>query len=177
MPKAWIFALPLLLALGLCLPMNAYADQTFEGGTDRPGQDIQKIVIEPGTISGASICRGFCVNNGQCNSWTFVASGVQGNKALCYLKTGVPAAVPNNCCESGVVARALEENIDRPGLDYKRNIITGQPEECQTTCQNDASCVAWTYVNRGVQGPSALCYLKSAVPDAQSSDCCTSGVK
>jgi len=177
MLKVWILALSFSLALGLSLPTHSYADQTFEGGTDRPGQDIDRIDIPPGGIAGPSICRGHCLRNERCNSWTFVASGFQGNTAVCWLKHGLPAPVRNNCCESGVVPRAFEDNIDRPGLDLgPRIIISGNPPECERLCREEPRCAAWTYVRKDVQGPSQLCYLKSAVPDAFPNDCCTSGV-
>lgn len=169
--------LAVLLTLGLALPMNASADQTLEGGTDRPGQDLKRIEIEPGTIAGGSICRGFCVNLKTCTSWTFVASGVQGPKAVCYLKFGIPAAVRNPCCQSGVVARVAEPNIDRPGMDYRRITAPLDPPECRSLCEKDSRCMSWTFVTRKVQGPTSFCYLKNGVPDARENDCCTSGVK
>ena len=174
MTKAWFLALSASLALGLCSLSNAHADQTFMGATDLPGQDIATIPIDPPSIAAASICRGFCVKNSACNSWTLVASGVQGPKAMCWLKQGVPNAVANRNCESGVVGRREEPGIDRPGLDYKRNIITGPPRECRETCEGDANCAAWTYT--GTPGKAPLCFLKSSIPDAVSNGCCTSGV-
>lgn len=41
----------------------------------------------------------------------------------------------------------------------------------------EGQCVAWTYVNPGVQGPQARCWLKSAVPAPRPSTCCVSGIK
>jgi PAN domain len=175
MSKVWILVLAVLLTLGLGLPMNANADQTMEGGTDFPGHDLKRIEIEP-TIAGAAICQGFCVNLQTCHAWTFVASGVQGPKAQCYLKFDIPAAVRNPCCQSGVVGRVAEANIDRPGMDFLKLTVTA-PGECLKFCFENSRCMSWTFVVRGVQGPSAFCYLKNGVPDARNDDCCTSGVK
>lgn len=175
MPKVGVL-LAALLTLGFGVPMNANADQTVESGIDRPGNDLKRIEIEP-TIAGSSVCQGFCVNLKTCTSWTFVASGVQGPKAVCYLKFGIPAAVRNSCCQSGVVARVAEPNIDRPGMDYRRITAPGDPPECRRLCDQDSRCVSWTFVARKVQGPTSFCYLKNGVPDAREDDCCTSGVK
>jgi hypothetical protein len=177
MSKVWNCLLVVLLTLGLGFPMTANADQTMESATDRPGNDLKKIVIEPGTIAGSTICRGFCVNLRTCNAWTFVQSGVQGPKALCYLKFDIPRAVRNPCCVSGIVARKGEPNIDRPGMDYFHAPVFGGSPNCRKQCDRDSRCMSWTFVEKGVQGIDAMCYLKNGVPDARQDDCCTSGVK
>src|SRR5882672_12438089 len=73
---------------------------------------------------------------------------------------------------------ALETNVNRPGSDYRSfDLASGRPEECRDTCLVEPQCLAFTYVNAGVEAPRARCRLKSAVPRATPSDCCTSGVK
>jgi len=176
MSKIWGLVLAVLLTLGAGMPTNVRADD-MEGGTDRPGGDYLKYPIEPGSISGASICRGMCVKDNNCTAWTFVASGVQGPKALCYLKAGTPAAVSNPCCQSGLVSHAFEANIDRPGMDYFKFAVYKGMGECKALCDKDGRCMSWTYVQPGVQFKYAVCYLKSGTPEAQANDCCTSGVK
>jgi 1-phosphatidylinositol phosphodiesterase len=73
---------------------------------------------------------------------------------------------------------SLEVNVNRPGGDY-RNFDLGstRPEECRDTCMVEPQCVAFTYVNPGVQGPSARCWLKGSVPPPNADACCVSGVK
>jgi hypothetical protein len=73
---------------------------------------------------------------------------------------------------------SLEPDTDRPGNNY-RNFDLEQPDVdfCLDACQKDPRCKAFTYVNPGVQGPKARCWLKDAVPPAKSSSCCISGVK
>lgn len=182
MSKIWLLVLALLLPAGLGLPTAAHADQTMESGIDRPGNDFRRIELEP-SIAGSSICQGMCTNDGSCNAWTFVQSGVQGPKAVCYLKRGIPDAVANNCCTSGVVPRAFEPGIDRPGMDLIRHQTSGQlaPEtvkrNCAILCSQNPQCRAWTHVDAGVQGPTSFCYLKSGIPDAVPNGCCTSGVR
>jgi hypothetical protein len=48
---------------------------------------------------------------------------------------------------------------------------------CRDTCAREPQCRAFTYVNPGVQGPSARCWLKSVAPAPRRDRCCLSGVK
>lgn len=73
----------------------------------------------------------------------------------------------------------MEDNTDRPGWDYQRLVLgnLGVPNHCQDRCKAESDrCRAWTFVRRGVQGPSAVCYLKTAQPDAKANACCVSGL-
>jgi len=73
---------------------------------------------------------------------------------------------------------ALENNIDRPGMDYSNfDLSSPNPTLCEQACNSDPNCQAFTYVKPGVQGPNARCWLKNPVPAATPSDCCVSGVK
>jgi len=72
----------------------------------------------------------------------------------------------------------LENNIDRPGSDYRDfDLPTADPNLCRAACEAEAECKAFTYVRPGMQGPSARCWLKDSVPDAVPNDYCVSGVK
>ena len=64
---------------------------------------------------------------------------------------------------SGVPASFnFENNTDRPGRDYTSfNLPRPQYELCRDACGNDARCSGYTYVNPGVQGPTARCWLKT----------------
>ena len=75
-------------------------------------------------------------------------------------------------------ASGLEWNVDRPGSDYRSfDLSTPSPEMCQSACMNEPQCVAFTYVNPGVQGPNARCWLKNMVPQPVPQTCCVSGTK
>lgn len=68
-----------------------------EINVDRPGKDIK-----PGyPVNLPSSCERDCELNGNCQAWTFVKPGYQGNQAKCWLKSAKPAAVNNDCCISG----------------------------------------------------------------------------
>jgi hypothetical protein len=78
----------------------------------------------------------------------------------------------------GQAAGGLELNTDRPGGDYRSfDLATPRAEQCRDTCMVEPSCAAFTYVNPGIQGPTARCWLKSSVPNSNPSACCISGVK
>ncbi len=75
-------------------------------------------------------------------------------------------------------AQAMEWGVDRPGHDYRSfNLAAPNPNLCESQCTAEGQCVAWTYVNPGVQGPQARCWLKSAAPGPVRNNCCVSGVK
>lgn len=73
----------------------------------------------------------------------------------------------------------VETGVNRPGGDYKdfemEPSIAGFAP-CQSKCQSEPDCRAWTFVRAGVQGPNAHCWLKNTVPAAVNSECCTSGL-
>lgn len=71
---------------------------------------------------------------------------------------------------------ALEADTDRPGSDYLDFDLPDDPQQCARACASDPQCRAFTFVRPGVQGDSARCWLKQAVPASRSSDCCVSGV-
>ena len=150
-----------------------------EWGTDRPGGDYKNFNLP---ADQPSLCEQACNGEPQCKAWTFVHPGVQGPSARCWLKSVVPAANPNTCCVSGVKqvsAGSFEQNRDRPGMDYKNFDLPSAagPAVCQSACNAEGQCRAWTFVKPGIQGPNPRCWLKTGVPTAKINNCCTSGVK
>jgi 1-phosphatidylinositol phosphodiesterase len=97
---------------------------------------------------------------------------------------GAATLFVTSCMVSGQVqpgypaSSGLEWNVDRPGSDYRSfDLVQPSPDICQSTCMNEPQCVAFTYVNPGVQGPNARCWLKNNVPQPVQQTCCVSGVK
>jgi len=87
-----------------------------------------------------------------------------------------PSPPPSTAQPSG--GDSFEDNTDRPGMDIDRiELNTADPMRCRRRCNDRGECRAWTYVRPGVQGPRAVCYLKSAAPPPKPSNCCVSGVK
>jgi pimeloyl-ACP methyl ester carboxylesterase len=73
---------------------------------------------------------------------------------------------------------SMLEGINLFGGDYYNLWLeSAQPALCQNVCRSDAACAAWTYVQPGVQGPQARCWLKNRVPQQFRSACCVSGVE
>jgi hypothetical protein len=76
-------------------------------------------------------------------------------------------------------AQTIEYGKDRLGSDIAGFNLppNGSPENCQGACEANASCVAWTFVRSGWQGPAPRCYLKNPAPPATDTVCCVSGHK
>jgi hypothetical protein len=91
--------------------------------------------------------------------------------ALC-VPFGATATTDSVTLRSGSVLRG----VDLPGKDY-RHFAARSYRSCRTTCNEEARCEAWTFVEPGVQGPDGVCWLKREVP-AQRRDARTiSGTK
>jgi PAN domain len=70
----------------------------------------------------------------------------------------------------------LLDGINLSGADYFNFWIeSADSRPCQNACRSDAKCAAWTYVQPGVQGDRARCWLKNRVQFQ--STCCISGVE
>jgi hypothetical protein len=76
-----------------------------------------------------------------------------------------------------VTGSGFEMNASRPGADYRIFEIAPHPEICRNVCLGEAPCAAFSYVAPGVEGPSARCRLKRAVPPLVADACCVSGIK
>lgn len=74
-------------------------NEGMENDTDRPGSDIHRFELQD---ANPGVCQARCAKLDRCKAWTYVRPGVQGPKAVCYLKDGAPQAAPNKCCVSGV---------------------------------------------------------------------------
>lgn len=150
---------------------------------DRRGGDYLKFTIKNGD---PSVCASRCEHDARCRAWSFSYPGMAETTATCWLKSRVPARVPDTCCVSGVRGAGViepakgpvEYSIDRPGNDYRSFDVTASPAgaACRTACEADKSCRAWTYSRPGYAGPSARCYLKAKIPRPRHKPCCISGV-
>lgn len=77
-----------------------------------------------------------------------------------------------------VAAGGMEMDTDRMGADmYGFALVAADPAMCQTACNVNAQCMAWTYLKPGLRGPQAQCFLKNAVPAATRNNCCVSGTR
>lgn len=158
----------------------------LELDTDRYGQDYKSLDLP---AADPKLCQAACEREPQCRAFSYVKPGIQGPAPRCWLKHSVPHPSRNTCCVSGVKStRAepagpaafgpLEVDQDRMGLDYASfNLPSPDPLLCQAACGKEERCKAFTYVKPGIQGSSARCWLKHAVPQIKHDACCVSGVK
>jgi len=144
---------------------------------DMPGFDYADF-----DTSSWPLCRNSCAGDAKCQAWTWVKPK-PGQPGHCWLKTKTVPPTPNTCCISQWHRDASREKvaqpengIDRPGLDY-RSLDIDTWASCQGWCEYEAQCSAWTFVQAGVQGPKARCWLKNAVPIPVSNSRTISGVK
>ena len=68
----------------------------IEHDTDRPGSDIQYVLMGPGDVYA---CQAICQNDARCRAWTYVKPNPQ---ATCWIKHSIPAPIKNSCCLSGI---------------------------------------------------------------------------
>lgn len=93
------------------------------------------------------------------------------------LASCVGMSTPTGTTTQGLYGE-MEENENRLGNDYSSfDLEAADPQLCQTACEKDTKCRAFTYVKPGWQGPAAKCWLKDVVPPIQPHECCTSGAK
>ncbi len=86
----------------------------------------------------------------------------------CLIYTGDASAQP--------VSRVIGQvDVDIPGGDYAR--INLSPNLCESLCNSDVKCKAWTFIKSNVAGPEPICWLKSSVGKAVRRAGMTSGVK
>ena len=72
---------------------------SLENGMDRLGSDYKGFALgQPDPW----LCRQACADDRMCKAYTYVRPGVKGPDAMCYLKSSVPPATPNECCASGM---------------------------------------------------------------------------
>ena len=171
-----------LLVGGLGLLTAASAAQA-QLGFDRPGNDYYNFTVRSGD---PALCAAHCERDSRCRAWSFSYPRTKRKLATCWLKKKLPSRVPDVCCVSGVRGAgviqprrgAVEYSIDRHGGDYTTFKTTADPAgaPCQTACEADRRCRAWTYARPGYLGKSARCYLKSKIPRPHRKPCCISGV-
>jgi hypothetical protein len=183
MTRELLRAVLLCTGCWLLVLLPAPAELRAQTGFDRPGGDYANFPVRGGDPAA---CAERCDRETRCRSWSFAYPTTRGPRAMCWLKSDVPARVEDACCVSGVRGGGLIEprtgehefGIDRVGGDL-RNIETAADANgasCAASCKAEPRCRAWTYVRPGYQGPAARCYLKSRVTPPRRKPCCVSGV-
>ncbi|MBN8551295.1 MAG: PAN domain-containing protein [Caulobacterales bacterium] len=70
----------------------------------------------------------------------------------------------------------LEVGFDRPGYDIATSYDAADAEACRAQCVANAECLAFTWVQAGVQAETPVCWLKSEAPGTVEAEWATSGV-
>jgi hypothetical protein len=102
--------------------------------------------------------------------------------AAIHVHAGEPTVTvqmaPEPAAPSQPTTVSQELQTNRPGGDYRYfDLASADPALCQQQCLNESKCAAWTYVNPGLQGSQARCWLKSTIPGPTRDACCVSGTK
>ena len=171
--------LMLLIGANVTAAREAQAQANF----DRPGGDY----LSSPVISGdPAECALVCERDRRCRAWTFSYPTDLVNRAVCWLKSNVPARVQSDCCVSGVRGAGVlerrngtvETSIDRFGGDYKSfDLKSGDGDDaCKAACAADNKCRAWTYARPGYAGKEAQCFLKKDIKPPRRKAGFTSGV-
>jgi hypothetical protein len=86
--------------------------------------------------------------------------------------------VMNRLPAPAIAPVTMQAGMDRMGGDYRGFALDqADPQLCRQACADDNACRSYTYVNPGLKGPQAMCFLKNTTPPATPNDCCTSGQK
>lgn len=90
---------PMVIAFLFLISIALVDSLAVESNIDRPGMDYSNFDLPSPDYA---ICENACNGDPNCRAFTYVKPGVQGASARCWLKNGIPSAVPNDCCDSGV---------------------------------------------------------------------------
>lgn len=96
----------------LAFAFQAGAQTSFEPNTNRQGLDYRSFDLDS---PDPRACQTQCIAETACRAWTYVVPGVQGPKARCWLKNGVPPPTAENCCVSGARPDRLRFNFSAYG--------------------------------------------------------------
>jgi hypothetical protein len=161
-----MFLALLVCLVGLVDLRPALAQASF----DRPGGDYLSSPVSSGDPAD---CALMCERDRRCRAWSFNYPTDPAAGAVCWLKSTVPARVPDSCCVSGVRGagvveprnRAVETSIDRLGGDYRSfELKDGEDDEaCRAACTAENKCRAWTYARPGYVGREPHCFLKKEI--------------
>jgi len=172
-----------LLALFFGANVTAAREAQAQANFDRPGGDYTSSRVASGDPADCALT---CERDRRCHAWSFNYPTDAAGGAVCWLKSNVPARVPDSCCVSGVRGAgvveprnsAIETSIDRFGGDYRNFDLKSDDSDdaCKAACAADNKCRAWTYARPGYAGKEAHCFLKKDIKPPRRKAGFTSGV-
>lgn len=139
-------SVPTASACGNCT--SGVVGRGLEPGVNRPGLDVAVA-----TATSARDCAARCARDERCEAFTFTGAATSN----CWLKDGVPGALPGPGLVSGV-RRGVETNTERTGT-LLRSFATStlSPLVCSAACASDGNCASWRY--QPPAGGQATCVL------------------
>jgi hypothetical protein len=94
-------------------------------------------------VNNAVSCQAMCDQASYCRGWTWVKPGVQGPKAVCYLKAVLKPARRSDCCISGYRGdhtAAASVRQFRLGIPNKRTLPPARPAQRPAQTRPVARC-------------------------------------
>jgi len=82
---------------------------SLEIGKDRLGADYKGFALDR---ADPRFCQQACANDAACRAYTYVKPGVKGPRAMCFLKSSVAPATPNDCCTSGAKSNPIDQRAN-----------------------------------------------------------------
>jgi hypothetical protein len=152
-------------------------------GFDRPGNDFQRRLL---LSADPKDCALRCERDKRCQAWSFSWPTASGERAMCALKTSVPAPAESAGHVSGVRGASVVEPrggefemfTDRYGGDFRNFEMKSDATaaSCKDACAGDPKCRAWTFARAGFVGGAPRCFLKSEIKPPRRKPCCIAGV-
>ena len=97
---------------------------SMERKTDRPGLDYRSFDLSE---ARPELCGAACADDPNCKAYTYVNPGVQGQKARCHLKSGIPNSTPSQCCVSGIKYQVIIKEIPSFQISAEDPILKVRP--------------------------------------------------
>jgi serine/threonine protein kinase len=101
-PKSWLTAGIVLLAGLTGYQYWLLTRWNLELNTDRIGADYNNMYISK---PDPDLCKQICAVDEQCQAFTYVRPGIEGDRARCYFKNGVPSPTPREGRNSSIRPR------------------------------------------------------------------------
>lgn len=83
----------------------------MKGGTNLQGNDYKSFIIPYNQVQLPFICQKACLDDPNCDSWTYVEPGKQGPLAVCWLKNDIPTPLSQDSCISGIRLTPVIKNL------------------------------------------------------------------
>eukprot|EP01060_Flectonema_neradi_P034788 TRINITY_DN6212_c0_g2_i1.p1 TRINITY_DN6212_c0_g2~~TRINITY_DN6212_c0_g2_i1.p1 ORF type:complete len:973 (+),score=112.61 TRINITY_DN6212_c0_g2_i1:37-2955(+) len=142
--------------------------------TDMPGMDLMQIP----SVASTAACDAICCSNIDCSAWVFAEQApanlgkCTAGSSCCYLKSGVPTAVPHQSVSSRVVrSEGTFEGADaHPPTGIRSAPPLGGLAAGTVELRADGTLTAWTMENNSPAGSVKVPKQKAAFFGARVSD-------